>query len=400
MRITNHPIWTTPAPTTKAKVSKFKKPLHLIRIGLARQYTRLFPRSMFIGITGSVGKTTTTIAAALVLSQKYRVLCTQPNLDPIFNLPITILKIRPTIRRVVLEMGIEYPGEMDFYLSLVSPATAIVTSVGFQHSEHLGNLDNIACEKGKLVEQLPSSGKAILNYDDIKVREMAKKTNAEVIFIGKDSTKCQVWASNIKIEHYKTSFEINYGVESVRVEYPLLGEHQIYSALSAAALGLSEGISLIKIKNALEQMSQPEHRLEPVLGFNGSIILDDSYNGSPLSIEAALDVLQKLPARRRIVVLGETKQLGRFSEDIHRKIAQRIFNDRIDLVFLGTGDTKYIAEELITLGFLPDRLESGLQNPQIVSKLLKVLTKGDICLIKGSRSLRLDEVVSRVSKKT
>src|SRR5207253_2898142 len=101
----------------------------------------------------------------------------------------------------------------------------------------------------------------------------------------------------------------------------------------------------------------------------------------------------------RILVLGETKELGKFSESLHRKIAQKIFKDRVDLVFLGTGETRYIVDELVSLGFLPEKMETNLQNPQIVAKLLKVLNKGDVCLIKGSRSLRLDEVVARVSKK-
>lgn len=398
MDIKTHPIWSSPSPTSKAKIPGFKKPLHLLRISVAKQYAKLFPRSLFIAITGSVGKTTTANAAALVLSQKYKVIVTAPNLDPILNIPITILKIKPSIKKVILEYGVEYPGEMDFYLSLVRPSTIIVTSISYQHSEFLGDLEDIAKEKGKLVEQLPPEGLAILNYDDLMVRKMAENTKAQVIFYGKDQDHCQIWADKIKIEDFMTTFEINFGVERVKVAYSLLGEHQIYSALAAAALGLSEGISLISIKNALEKMRPQEHRLELLTGFNGSLILDDSYNGSPLSVEAAIDTLGSLPARRRIVVLGETKELGDFSENLHRKIAQKIYKERIDLVYLGTGATQFIASELKSLGFLPEKIESNLQNPQVVAKLLKILGKGDICLIKGSRSLRLDEVVKRITK--
>jgi UDP-N-acetylmuramoyl-tripeptide--D-alanyl-D-alanine ligase len=399
MNISSHPIWTSSSPTTKQKIPAYKKPFHIMRINLAKQYAKLFPRTMFIGITGSVGKTTTASAIALVLKQKYVTISTKPSLDSVLNIPETLLKIRPSVKKVVLEMGIEFKDEMDFYLSLVKPATAVITSIGYQHSEFLGDLDEIAMEKGKLVEQLPENGKAILNYDDINVRKMADNTKAEVIFYGKDSKKCQVWAGNIKIENFSTSFEINYGVERAQVTIPLLGEHQIYPSLAAAAVGLSEGISLVSIKNALEKQEPQEHRMNLRQGYNGSLVLDDTYNGSPLSIEAALDTIQKLPAKRRIIVLGETKELGPYSEKLHRKVAQRIYKDRVDLVLLGTGETKYIADELLALGFLPEALEVNLQNPQIVSRLLKVLSKGDICLIKGSRSLRLDEVVKRVVKK-
>lgn len=399
MNIINHPIWTQTAPTTKAKISKFKKPLHIARIFLAANYAKILPRDMFIGITGSAGKTTTTAACALVLKQKYNVLSTKPSLDSILNIPITILKVRPSVKKVILEMGIEYPGEMDFYLQLIKPATAIITTIAFQHSEHLGGLKEIAFEKGKLVEQLPNEGTAILNYDDINVRKMADDTSAKVIFYGTDKQNCHVWAGNIRIEDFETVFELNYGVERVEVKYPLLGPHQIYSALAAAALGINEGLSLASIKIALEKIEPQEHRMTVFEGYNGSIIIDDSYNGSPISVEAAIQTLQLIKGRRKIVVLGETKELGHYSEEQHRKIARIIYREKIDLVLLGTGETKFIADELIKLGFPTERLESDLQNSQMVAKLLKILNKDDICLIKGSRSLRLDEVVSRVAKK-
>lgn len=399
MDIKQHPIWQQNAPTTKLKISAFKKPFHLARIFLAQQYVKTLPRALFVGITGTVGKTTAVTACELILLSKLKTITTSPNLDPILNIPITILKIKPFVKKVILEFGIEYPGEMDFYLSIVKPATTIVTSIAYQHSEFLGDLRNIAHEKGKLVAQLPSSGKAILNWDDINVRKMAELTKAEVIFYGQDSKSCHVWAGNIKIEDFKTIFELNYGVERVKVTYPLLGVHQIYPALAAAALGLIEGISLAAIKNSLELMQPQEHRLEVTEGFNNSIILDDSYNGSPISVEAALDTLQRIPARRRVVVLGETKELGQFSEEQHRNIGRVIYKSKVELVLLGTGDAKYIGDELIRLGFPPERIMSDLNNPQMAAKLLKILGKGDVCLVKGSRSLRLDEVVERITKK-
>ncbi len=398
MDIQKHPIWTQTTPY-KTKIPIFKKPLHLLRFKLARQYAKLFPKSMFIGVTGSVGKTSTIKAATLVLGKKYKVLATKTNLDPILNIPETILSVRHSTQKVLLEYGIEYPGEMDFYLSFVKPAVAIVTALTFQHTEYLGDLEGIASEKGKLLEALPENGLAILNYDDLMVRKMAEKTKAQVIFYGTNPQECQVWAGNVKVEQFNTSFEINYGVERVKITLPLLGEHLIYSSLAAVALGLSEDISLVTAKNELEKLTPEEHRLNVLPGYNNSLIIDDTYNSSPLSVEAALNVLQSLPARRRILVLGETKELGGFSEEVHRKFAQRIFKDRIDLVFLGIGDTSFIANELKSLGFLPEKMETNLQNPQIVSKLLQILGKGDVCLIKGSRSLRLDEVVERIIKK-
>lgn len=398
MDIVSHPIWQQVTPY-KTKIPAFKKPLHLLRIYLARQFAKLFPRDIFIGVTGSVGKTTCIAACQFVLSQKYKTLATLANLDPVLNIPSTILKIKPTVKKVLLEMGIEYPGEMDFYLSLVRPKTAVVTRIAFAHSEFLGDLDSTLEEKGKLIEQLDADGVAILNWDDPFCRKLAKKCQGEVLYFGTDPQNCSIWAGNIKIENFKTTFELNLGVERVKVNFKLLGLHFIYPVLAAAALGVLNDVPLTKIKLALEKIEPAEHRMQVVAGPNGSVILDDTYNSSPAAVEAAIDTLLQISARRRVLVLGEMRELGKYSEELHRQIAQKIFKEKIDLVFLGQGETEMIADELKSLGFWEEKMESNLQNSQIVSKLLKNLGKGDVVLIKGSRAVRLDEVVKRIARK-
>lgn len=388
MNIGHHPIWH--------KITPLKKPAHLLRFFLAKIVASLFPRQVFVGITGSVGKTVTTLACQKVLSQKFVTLGTEPNLDPIFNIPITLLKLRPAIKKMVLEMGVEYPGEMDFYLSLVKPAAAIITKISYTHSEFLGGLEQITEEKSKLIKQLPLEGVAILNWDDVRLRKLALETEASVLFFGTDQTHCDVWADNIAVKDFKTKFQLNKGVERVEVEYQPVGKHQIYSALAAATLGVSCGLSLISIKRGLEEVETPLHRLQALEGVGGFYVLDDTYNSSPIAVEAALDVLCELPARRRIVVLGEMKELGKFSEKLHRQIAERLYKERVDLVFLGGGEVEFIYDELLKLGFLPERMEKGLSNSQMVSKILKNAGKGDVVLVKGSRALRLEEVVRRV----
>ncbi|MDO8498821.1 MAG: UDP-N-acetylmuramoyl-tripeptide--D-alanyl-D-alanine ligase [bacterium] len=390
MEIGKHPIW--------GKVSSLKKPAHFLRFFLARKIAGLYPRSSFIGITGSVGKTTTKEACLAVLSQKYPTLATYENIDPIFNIPSTLLKLRPKIKKVILEMGIEYPGEMDFYLSLVKPATAIVTRLSFAHSEFLGSLEEIIKEKSTLVRQLPKNGFAILNWDDLHTRKLAGETEAQVIFYGTNSKHCHLWASNIQLGQGFTSFELNYGVERVQVDLKLLGEHFVLAALAAAALGLTCDMSLTAIKKGLEKMETPSHRLQLVEGMDGWSVLDDTYNSSPAALNEALHVLSELPARRRIAILGEMKELGIYSERLHRMIAQEIYKQKIDLLLLGTGETKFISDELLKLGFPAERMEVNLSNSQMVSKVLHILGKGDLILVKGSRAVKLDEVVARISK--
>ena len=398
MDITTHPIWDQVTPY-KTKIPSYKKPVHLLRIYLAKQYAKLYPREMFIGVTGSVGKTSVVTAAFAVLSQKYKTLATKPNLDPVLNIPATLLKLNPSIKKVILEMGVEYKGEMDFYLSLLKPETVIFTKISYAHSEYLGGINEILQEKGKLIESLRDSGTAILNFDDPNSKRLAGKCSGSVVYYGSDPQNCIVWAGNIKIEDFKTSFELNLGVERVKINYQLLGSHQIYSALAAAALGVVCNIPLTKIKLALESIEPSQHRLQIVQGPNGSIILDDTYNSSPAALDGAIDTLLQVPARRRILVLGEMRELGKYSGELHRRVAQRIYKEKLDFVFLGQGDTEIVADELKSLGFWEERVEENLQNSKLVGRLLKFLGKGDVCLITGSRAVRLDEVVKRISKK-
>jgi len=364
----------------------------------------MLPRNLFVGVTGSVGKTLTTLACQLVLSEAMPTLATTStmpgmiNLDPIFNLPATILKIKPNIKKVIMEFGLEYPGEMDLYLDLVKPATAIITKLDYAHSQFLGDLPKIIEEKGRLIEQLPDNGVAILNWDDLNSRKLAEKTQAEVVYYGTDQKNCHVWAGNMRVENFHNVFELNYGVERVSIESETLGFHQIYPLLAAASLGVHEGLSLTTIKKGLEKVPSVEHRMQVFQGYNGSVVLDDTYNSSPAALEEALETLNHVPARRRIVVLGEMRELGEFSEKLHRDIARKIYTDKIDLVLTGGGDAKYIADELLKLGFIPERLHSDLQNPQIVSILLKAVAKGDVVLVKASKDVKFNEVVQRIIK--
>jgi UDP-N-acetylmuramoyl-tripeptide--D-alanyl-D-alanine ligase len=395
--IRKHPIWD--GSPLWGSISPIKKQGHLLRFFVAKQYAKLFARSMFVGITGSVGKTITTAACRAVLEDKYNTLTTATSLDPVLNIPITLLKARPgKTQKVILEMGIEYKGEMEFYLHMVKPGTGILTKISFAHSEFLGSPEDILKEKGKLIEQLPKDGYAILNYDDPLVRTMSQKTAAQVLFYGTDSKNCDVWVDNIKIENFGTKFELNYGVERVEISSQLLGIHQIYALMAAAALGISCDIPLTQIKKSLEKVEAQPHRMQLVSGFNGSVVIDDTHNAAFTAMEEAIDTLVRIPARRRIAVLGEMRELGEYSENLHRKIAQKIYKEKVDLVYLGQGETQFVYDELIKLGFPQGKLQANLQNAQIASKLLKELAKGDVVLVKGARSVLLGEVVKRISK--
>ncbi|MBI2596980.1 hypothetical protein HYW41_02375 [Candidatus Daviesbacteria bacterium] len=367
---------------------------------MAKQYAKLYPANYFIGITGSVGKTVCVQSAKTILSQKFQILSTEFDLNSDLDIPKTILKLNPTLKKVILEMGIENKGEMDFYLSLIHPKTVVFTKIAYDHSESLGELDDIIMEKGKLIKQLDEKGLAILNFDDSSCKKLAKDCKGSVLYYGTDPNNCSIWAGNIQIEDFKTTFELNLGVERVKVNFPYCGLHLVYPAMAAAALGVINNIPLTKIKLALEAVKPLEHLMQVVAGPNGSVVLDDTINSSSVALDSAIDTLQQINARRRVLVLGEMRNLGKYSDTIHRQIAQKIFKEKIDFVFLGQGNTEIIAAELKSLGFWEERVENNLQNSQIVSRLLNLLRKGDLVLIKGAYSARLDEIVKRISKKT
>lgn len=363
---------------------------------------------MFVAVCGSLGKTTTVRFAQAVLSQKYKTITTQPNKDSITNIPQTLLKLNPSYRKVILEMETGSTGEVDFYNSLVKPKVVIVTKI-------ISDSADFANSVSKLLAFLPNDGIVILDWDDINNKKLAQKTPSTVVYYGTDPQNCTVWAGNVRIENFRTAFELNLGVERVRVELPILGLHQIYPALAAASLGVIHDVPLTKIKIALESVEPEDHKLQLLLGPNGSYILDDTLSATPIEVESAIDTLIQIPARRRILVLGEMinpslnsqdeygkyskDEYGKYSKEEYRKIAEKIYKEKLDLCFLGQGIIKVISEELKSLGFWEERVESNMQNSQLVSKLLKTLGKGDVCLIKGSRTVRLDEVVKRIAKR-
>lgn len=385
MDIRVHPVWE--------KVNLFKKQGHLLRIKLARQYAKFISPAKVVGIAGSVGKTTTTQACLAVLEQKYNVIATKPNLDPIFNIPITLLKTKPNIDKILLEMGIEYLGEMDFYLSLIKPKTAIITRLSIEHSEFLGELSSIIQEESKLVTQLPKDGLAILNWDDENTRELASKSKASVVYYGFDAKNCQIWASKIRLGKDGTTFKLSFGKDYIFIKSKLIGVHQIYSLLAAAALGVSENISLPKIKVALELVKPPLHRMNLVKNINGSIILDDTYNSSPAAITEALNALKEFPGKRKIAVLGDMLELGKFSKSEHQILALKIIDAKVDLVILGQGNIKSTYEQLLKKEFNQKNLSFNLTNAEIIEKLKLLLQPGDVVLIKASRSIHMEVIV-------
>jgi UDP-N-acetylmuramoyl-tripeptide--D-alanyl-D-alanine ligase len=348
-----------------------------------------------VGITGSVGKTSTKELVWAVLSRRFRVLRSEGNLNNEIGVPLTLLQLEPTRQRVVLEMGMYARGEIARLCDLARPAVGVVTNIGPVHLERLGSLEAIAAAKAELVESLPPDGVAILNYDEPFVLAMARKAKSRVLLYGLDS-RADLWADEIESEGLEgIRFRMHYRRESMKVNVPLLGRHSVHTALRAAAVGLAEGMTWDDILMGLQDR-QAQIRLVAVPGPQGATLLDDTYNSSPASAIAALNLLAELEGRK-IAVLGDMLELGSYEEEGHRLVGRRAMDVVEILVAVGPRG-RIIGQEALSLGMKPDRVCLCESNQAAIEYLQGAIRPGDCVLIKGSRGIKMEEIVNALGK--
>jgi len=362
-----------------------------------------FWRSKFtphvIGITGSVGKSTTKELVGAVLSTRYNTLISEGNLNNEIGLPLTLLKLTAAHERVVLEMGMYDLGEITLLCNIASPHIGVVTNVGEAHLERLGTIERITQAKTELVQALPPEGIAILNYDDPRVLPMAQQTRAQVLTYGL-SPEANLWASDVSSAGLEgTRFVFHYQGETLHVRIPLLGRHSVHTALRAALVGLAEGLDWEEIIGGLQSLpNSAQLRLVAVAGPNESILLDDTYNANPSSTLAALNLLDDLTAARKIAVLGDMLELGSFEAEGHHKVGCRAA-DVVDLLIVIGERAGMIAAGAQGCGLDPSLILELENNDVAVNFLERNLGAGDIVLIKGSNAQRLDKIVSALGNK-
>ncbi len=386
-------------------INPFKKHAYSLKLYMAKQYARLIPASKIIAITGTLGKSTTVALLDSIISQKMVMsapgaTALQTSLENFLNLADGVFKITPKIEKAILELDPKNVGEVDNLAEFVKFNCLTITHFSELKESFPDESEQQAAAYEELVRMLPGQGTLILNWEDALVRRLSDKYKGrgDVVFFGFDEKNCHVWASNVRIEDLQTVFELNYGVERVEVRSNLLGHHQIIPVLAAASVAINMGFNLISVKKGIEKVNVLPGRMEVVTGLNNAVIIDDTYDGDTKALLEAIKTINLIPARRRILVLGEMAADIKTSEKIHLQIAREIYSNKIDLVLLGSGQAKYIEEELTKLGFIPERMLSGLQNPAIVANLIKILGKGDVVLIKGHPNLRFSEIVKKVSK--
>ena len=346
-----------------------------------------------IGITGSVGKSTTKEVVAEVLNRRYKTLKSPGNLNNEIGLPLTLLKLNHEHERAVLEMGFYVPGEIDFLCDLALPKTGVVTNIGTVHAERAGTIDDIARGKSELVKSLPSApdGLAILNYDDPLVREMANLTEAQVFSYGL-TPEADLWADQVVgLGLDGIRFRLHFRNEVIHLRVPLIGRHSVHTALRAAAVGLNDGLSWQGIVDGL-QSGKTQLRLVAVRSESGAIILDDTYNASPESTLAALNLLDDLDGKK-IAVLGDMLELGQYEIQGHEMVGARVAEVVDELVTIGDR-AKWIAAAAAQANMHVDRITEFESSEDSIDYLRGHLDSNDVVLVKGSRGMQMEIIVA------
>jgi UDP-N-acetylmuramoyl-tripeptide--D-alanyl-D-alanine ligase len=347
-----------------------------------------------IGVTGSVGKTTSKELIAAVLSTRYRTFKTEGNYNNEIGLPLMLLKLTEAHERAVLEMGFYELGEIALLCAWARPHVGVVNNVYAVHLERAGSIENIVQGKGELVEALPPApeGAAVLNFDDPRVMQMQARTHARMFTYGLDP-RADLWADNIESRGLQgVYFNLHHGGETLHVRIPLLGQHSVHTALRAAAVGIIEGLTWQEIVEGLQSIGAVQLRLVAVRGPGGSLILDDTYNASPESTIAALNLLSEMEAGRRVAVLGDMLELGSYEETGHRMVGQRA-RDVADVLVTVGPRARTIAREARLAGLPAKAVTEVDTGEQALELLRRIIGAGDVVLLKGSRGLRMDRVV-------
>ena len=364
-----------------------------------QQIARFWRRKLdlrVIGITGSVGKSTTKEVIGQVLAERYHTLKSPGNLNNEIGLPLTILRLGKGHERAVLEMGFYVPGEIALLCDIALPQVGVVTNIGTVHAERAGSQEAIARGKSELVQSLPPApeGTAILNFDDPFVRRMEEKTKARIFFYGL-SAESHLWADQVEsLGLNGISFRLHYEREAMHVHIPMIGRHSVETALRAIAVGLVEGLHWQEILHGLQQ-GNSQLRLVAVRSENGAVMLDDTYNASPESMLASLNLLDELEGQRKIAVLGDMLELGPYEEQGHEMVGLRAAQVADILVTLGSRAHIY-AKAARRAGMKPTQVFEFEENTAIIEWLRTNLSKEDAVLLKGSHGLRMDRILAEL----
>jgi len=356
-----------------------------------------------ICVTGSNGKTTTKEIIAHILSQEFPLLKTSGNYNNEIGIPLTLLQLDKSHKLLVAEMGMRGLGEIKILTNFIPPDLAVITNVGEAHIGLLGSKDNIFKAKTELLQSLDKEGITILNRDDPYFFKMSKIVKDKKLYTFGIENKSDIMACNVRMESDKGmrfTLKVQNG-RSREIYFPLLGRHNIYNALAAAAAAFAMGIELDLIEKGLSSFKPLDLHMQFSNFYNGIKIINDSYNASPLSVKNALETLAEVAQKnRKIAILGDMLELGEKADFYHREIGKEVAKLSIDtLITVGQGG-KIIAQSSKEEGMAEERIFSFEKNEKknLSKNLLSLAKPGDFILLKGSREMKMEEILEFLQK--
>ncbi len=367
----------------------------------ALQQIAEYKRSLYdipvIAVTGSVGKTSTKDIIANVMSQKYKVLKTQGNMNNHIGLPMTILQLNDH-EAMVVEMGMNHFGEISVLTNIAHPTMCVISNIGTAHIGNLGSRENILKAKLEILEGTKDNSPIAVNNDNDLLNNWAKTNNSKhkVITYGIDN-KSSVTAKDIKSFEDKSIFTIKINSKEYAVEVPVGGNHFVYNALSAICVGLENGIEIEKIIEGIKTFELTKRRMEVIKSSKGATIINDTYNASYDSIKAALEYLNSIKGNKKIAILGDILELGEYSKEMHEKVGEEVVRNKVDVLITAGEASSNIVKKVIELGGIANMKIYECQNNKEAIKFAKEeIEKGDIVLVKASNSMHFDEIVEKI----
>lgn len=359
-------------------------------IGQIARYKREKYNIPVIAVTGSVGKTSTKDIIASVVSQKYKTLKTQANLNNHIGMPLTILSLKDH-EALVVEMGMNHFGELSYLTNIAKPTIAVITNVGTAHIGNLGSRENILKAKLEILEGLPKDGVVIINNDnDLLHKWQLENKKYNVITYGINNNS-KYAAKEIKYTTTGSEYQLN-GKESIKV--PVGGEAFVYNSLAAISVGELLNIPIEKIQVGIKNFELTKMRLDVQKSSKGYTIINDCYNANYDSMKSAIEYLNSSKGNRKIAVLGDMLELGEFSQELHKKVGEEVAKNKIDILITVGKEANNIAETAKKNGINTTYMFEN--NQKAITKLKEILEPKDVVLVKASNSMNFKEIVSNI----
>ena len=356
-------------------------------------------RSLFdikgIGVTGSVGKTTTKDMIASVLNKKYKILKTEQNLNNEIGVSKTILELDDTYSAMVIEMAMCDAGEIAELSYIVKPDIGIVTNIGLSHIERLGSRENIFNAKMEIIHGMSEGSTLLLNGDDDLLKTY-KNSSFKIKYYSLCDKFADLYATNIVFDSNATFFDIVDESRFISIEIPCIGNHNIYNALCAYMVGKEMGLSVKYIQEGLKSFS-PSGMRQKIVNFKGITIIEDCYNASPASMKSAVETLHTLKLNgKKYMVVSDMLELGKLSEEEHYKIGMLIGEKNIQKLYCVGDLSENIAKGALDRGMAQKDVLMFESKQKLSESLKQNLSQGDIAWFKASRGMKLEKVINKI----